>query len=1418
MCEWGKMYIMSILRQVKNKTNRKNLLCAVLFIFVIFAGAFCFFGDTTLAAPGDTPAPGTTTAPVSLIIKDNFERILSPAVTQNMETGQLILTLENSDGSNIDSSYTVNWSVVGAPAATPDENAYVKIEPTGTQNIMCVVKAKSPGDVSIALVVTKDGNTVLNTFCNIRVNFAIDSSDVELFKKAQTTDMLPSLFMEQDQAEIKLESIFSKTDTSATRDDWRLNTQWTVDNEEVATVTRSGLNGGKIKPVAAGKTQVHASYQPSPGTTLTATMNVYVIPRVSKEQYGSMNVPPAQDSALFGSSDYQRNLTNVALKDGQDLYTSTLYTNQTEPIRSKVTWVITKDDGNGHQVKIADSLGMTSNLIELRPTGSYGNELEVHGIAGKYQINFYTAGTYDAELDITSSVYNVNKATVTENGQSRVIESGTLSYNPTFVNLTIKSGVEDKDETLSIGDNYNFAEAYHMTLQDFKDCFNIEFCMEEDLIGSASGAGASSDNSGQYKSYNNATAVLKALKQGVVVARLTVRSGKEDYIRQLLGGDVPNKNIVNGKMVFTTYLRILDRIMLDRSSITISVGQTYQLSVILNGIYNGKVVWESSDPRSVSVDNGLITGLRITQSNVIVSATLDAGDGMYRVATCSVKVEAAINSFTINPSADQTMLVGDHLVVKTSIQQTVSVAPLDWVSTDTSVFTVEPSADGKNGTITAVGGGRADLMVYNTVNKQYKVLHVTVKVAIDGLKFKNASLSLSQYTKGYNIYEDVSYTPNNATETGLTWASSNTSVLKVNKDGYISFVGPGTALVTVYPTFNPYNVMASCMVTVVGTPTSMTLSKSEVTMNVKESVTIDVAFLPANTSSNLTWRPNDKSIVSIAYDSKKQIATLTGLAPGTTDINITSSEGIVSNVKVTVRQPASAIAIQEKKVIVFSGQTVGVTLTMTPPNSTDTLVWESDDTAVATVDEKGQITGVAPGETYIFVTAYNGGAQTCFTRVAVTVYDAMQGIALPQEEYAMNEGESIIITPLLAPQTAHNQTINWTLSNSSVATTAPVRGSETEIEVTAIAGGSVMLTAETEEGGYRASCLIIVTPLPTATPEPTTPPEPTATPVKIPTKVVVKPATKFLKVGKSFYVKATVTGSTKNKKVKWTSSKKKVCTVTQSGKVKGKKIGTAYIKATAKDGSKASARCKVRVVRPISKLRIKPSETKVLIGGIRQLKAVVKPKNATIKKVKWSTKDAKIATVDSSGKVIGVAVGLVEIKAKAQDGSGKSARAYVTVQEAVEATGVTVENSNITLAKGKARQSGIVAAPANTTTSIRYYSDNKKVATVDSRGKIKTHKVGQATIYGETANGKIGYCDVLVVDLNRKGIVMRQYDTEQLRVNEISEGVTWYSKNINVASVDANGLVTGRKKGTTTVYAIVNGVKLGCRVKIKKIK
>ncbi len=80
------------------------------------------------------------------------------------------------------------------------------------------------------------------------------------------------------------------------------------------------------------------------------------------------------------------------------------------------------------------------------------------------------------------------------------------------------------------------------------------------------------------------------------------------------------------------------------------------------------------------------------------------------------------------------------------------------------------------------------------------------------------------------------------------------------------------------------------------------------------------------------------------------------------------------------------------------------------------------------------------------------------------------------------------------------------------------------------------------------------------------------------TKVKLSKSLLNAKKGKRYTLKATVTpaGAT-NKKVTWTTSNKKVATVTQSGVVTAKKKGKCVIKATAKDGSKKYATCKVVV-------------------------------------------------------------------------------------------------------------------------------------------------------------------------------------------------------------------------------------------------
>lgn len=1314
--EYEERYGLYMKDQVKKRMTKGKY--ALLTLLILGAGFFIFMGDSTHAAD-------------QIFITHNGED-LNPAVTYELRTSSMQLMLRTEGTAYDDERYKVEWTI-----EDPDARDKVASIGTGTSKTIGIVRALSPGDVTVTVTVkdSMDGDAVLgSTTCNIRVVFSIDTTtDDSIYKFVHETDSYRSLVLYADSPSVDLDLNFGAADAT--------NTQWLSSNEEIVTVLQ---DSGRVTPVGAGKTQVTATYTPTGSTdTYTAYLDVYVIPKVSTTQ-----------GTGYGTA------VDAQLNSGEYLFTDTVFTNNLEVIRSKIIWVVKKDDGAGNSTIIADSLGKESDLISITPTGSRTNELRVEGLAGEYDVYFYTYGSYD------------------EN-----VENGTIAYTPTVVHLTIKSDIKDQSRILNIGDIHNFAEHYNMTIEDFNDCFSVAIQMKEGAPDYA-----------EYADFNVASGELTAKRVGELTATLTVKSGKEAYLKRLMGLDsgdaLPTR--------FVTNISITDNIQLNRTSMTIVVGQKEQLSVKLNSTYTGSVTWESENDTYVKVnESGLVEGVRVTTADVIVRATLDAGNGLYKTAECSVKVEATVTDFTLSPDGDQMMLPGEHLTVVAGIKQTVTVAPLQWFSSDESIFSVEQAADRKSAILTAKQGGEATLTVFNTINNSYKAFKVTVRVPIDTIAFKSPNLSVEYYKKGYNMRGEISWGPSNATDTNLVWASADTSVVALDSDGYMELKGPGTTLVSVYPAYNPYNVMASCLVTVIGTPNSMTISETDVTIDVGKTSVLEVEFEPENTVTAITWTPTDPDIVDISYDENRRLATLTGKKPGSTNINVVTVEGLISNVKVTVKQPSTALNLTPKELTLRTGDSENLTPVFSPADSTDTIVWKSYNTSIATVDSNGRVTGVKAGTTFIQATAYNGQVAGPTNVIQVIVRDGVKGVTLDSSEKTVRVGSSLILSPIFNPTSAFDKGMTWKASNGNV----KLETGTTIVKVIGVKAGTALVTGTTADGGYSVSCLITVLPAV----------------VTNNTKVTVSPATKFLKLGKSFYITATVTGSS-NKKVKWTSSKKSVATVTSGGKVKGKKIGTAYIKATARDGSGAYARCKVRVVRKVTKVRLNRYSGRLLVGSTMKLKATVRPKNATIKSVKWTTNNKSIATVSSAGRVLGVGEGIVKIKATAKDGSGKSATCIIRVSEPVEATGVTVANSQITVAKGKTAQSGITLNPVNSTTKIKYRSDNPKVATVNQYGKITTKAVGEATIYGTTPTGLYGYCDVLVVDMNRKAVSLRQYDTEQLRVNEISNGVTWYSRDINIATVSENGLVTGRKKGVTTVYAIVNGIKLGCRVTVKKIK
>ena len=317
-------------------------------------------------------------------------------------------------------------------------------------------------------------------------------------------------------------------------------------------------------------------------------------------------------------------------------------------------------------------------------------------------------------------------------------------------------------------------------------------------------------------------------------------------------------------------------------------------------------------------------------------------------------------------------------------------------------------------------------------------------------------------------------------------------------------------------------------------------------------------------------------------------------------------------------------------------------------------------------------------------------------------------------------------------------------------------------------------------------------------------------------KIVLNVTKKTMKVGQTTTLKVKkVSPSNASKSVKYSTSKKSVAIVDSKGKIKAKAAGTATITVTSKSNSKVKATCKVTVKQPVKKIQISKNVLAVQKGKTVNIKATVKPKNASNKKLKYKTSNKKIATVNSKGKVKGIKNGTVTITVTAADGSKKKATCKVGVYTA-KIKKATVSPSKKTLNVGQTvtLKTKIKSPSKGAVNLFTWTSSNKKVASVDANGKVKALKAGTATITGTAADGskKKVTCKITVkqpvkkVTITPSSAQVTEGQKVTLKVNvspanASNKKVTWKSNNTSIATVDGNGVVTGKKAGNATITA-----------------
>ena len=296
-------------------------------------------------------------------------------------------------------------------------------------------------------------------------------------------------------------------------------------------------------------------------------------------------------------------------------------------------------------------------------------------------------------------------------------------------------------------------------------------------------------------------------------------------------------------------------------------------------------------------------------------------------------------------------------------------------------------------------------------------------------------------------------------------------------------------------------------------------------------------------------------------------------------------------------------------------------------------------------------------------------------------------------------------------------------------------------------------------------------------------------------------------------LEATLTPADSNSTVTWSSSNPAVATVAEDGTVTGVNVGTAKITATVEG---ISASCDVTVTNPLKGIVITCNDNKTALtkGQTAQLNVVYDPDDTTDpKEVKWTSSNDKVAKVDAKGLVTAVAEGNVTITAQVGD---KTATYDFTIGE-VKLTNISLDKTDITIHKGGNDKVTVIYDPENTTDdkTVSWSSSDKTVATVDGDGNVSAVKTGSAVITAKVGNFT-ATCKV-TVDAPLESITPEK-DVIDLVKNQTAEvkytlnpsdttsdkTVTFASDNVEVASVDENGIVTANAEGQAVVTITSN--------------
>ncbi|MBK8248727.1 MAG: Ig-like domain-containing protein [Gemmatimonadetes bacterium] len=652
------------------------------------------------------------------------------------------------------------------------------------------------------------------------------------------------------------------------------------------------------------------------------------------------------------------------------------------------------------------------------------------------------------------------------------------------------------------------------------------------------------------------------------------------------------------------------------------------------------VVWSVSDGTKALItqdgDSTIVTGQAV--GTVTLTATSEGIPGsiattvdLVPVSTVSVSpATATLNLF--NAPTQQLAAVPLDSAGTTISGTALGGRGTSWSSTATATATVNGS-----GLVTGVAAGSATITATVDAVPGTSAITVLAPVSNVALVVTPDSLILAGTLPGTVTLRDASN--NLLASRNVTISSSNTAVATVSPltatssgSGTVAFtvtgVSAGTTTITassegVNQTFAIRILNAVASVTVAASPDSVIgtgASPVQATVDLRDAANAVLTGRP------VTWQ---SSATSVATVSASGLITVVGL--GTTNITATS-ESIVGSKTFRVLPPVNTITFTTPGDSIFGTGTLLATPDMRDAaNAVITgrpITWSSSNTAAATVNSSGLVTGVAPGSTTI-TALVEGKSATATIRVLTGI--ASLGLT-PATDSIIGMG-TLALTAATTP-VLQGRALTVTSSSPSIATASPGTANtsatgDVPITITFVAAGTTTLTVSAPaEGPSTTRVLRMLAPV---------------------ASVSLASAGDSIIGARTLAVTATLRDASNNvlsgRPTSWVSSNPAVATVNaSSGLVTGVAAGTTNITATS-EGVNSSA-LTLRVLPEVATVNVNVSPTSVLVTDSVLATATLLDAGSNVitgRPITWSVSNTAKATARSTGYIVGADSGSTNV-------------------------------------------------------------------------------------------------------------------------------------------------------------------------------